>query len=301
MLETCFLGLELKNPTVLASGILGMSAPIMKRVLDSGCGMATLKSFGPKEREGNPNPTIFTWEHGMINAVGLSNKGYKNMDDEWEELEKLEARPLMASFFGGNKEEFQEIAKFVAEKKPDVMELNISCPNVEKGTAFGVDKDAAYEVVKAVKNVSKDIPVVVKMTPQASNIQEIARACEKAGADGISAINTVPGMFIDIKSGKPILGFKKGGLTGPSIKPVAVKAVYDIYEEVKIPIISYGGTTTGEDAIEMVMAGATLTGIGTAVYYRGIDVFEKVCREMELFLKENNYKSLDEARGIAHE
>ena len=150
------------------------------------------------------------------------------------------------------------------------------------------------------KKNSGKIPVSIKLSPNVYNIKEIAKAAEKAGADAITAVNTVPGMVINVDARKPILSAKAGGVSGPALKPIAVRCVYEIYEAVKIPIIGTGGITYGKDAIEMIMAGATAVGIGTGVYYRGIGVFKKVCDEMEAWMKKNKVKSLDEIRGIAH-
>ncbi|MBC2703708.1 dihydroorotate dehydrogenase [Desulfobacula sp.] len=294
-----FLGKTLKNPMVLASGILGNSRDILERVHENGCGLVTMKSIGPEPRDGHKNPTVIDLGHGMINAVGLPSPGYLNMENEWEDLEKREF-PLIASVYGGSVKEYRMVAEFVSSKNPDFIEINISCPNSEKhGMIFGINPQSSHDVVSAVKKVI-NVPLIVKLTPQAPDIGDVARACEDAGADAICAINTVgPGMVIDIESKMPVLAFKKGGLSGPMIKPVAVRCVFDIYKAVKIPIIGLGGITTGEDAIEMIMAGASLAGIGSAVRYRGIDVFQKVTREMEAWLSDHHY-SHEDIIGAAH-
>ncbi|MCP4673864.1 MAG: dihydroorotate dehydrogenase [Desulfobacula sp.] len=296
---TKFLGKTLKNPLVLASGVLGNSSDILARVHEQGCGLVTMKSIGPEPRDGHKNPTVMDLGSGMINAVGLPTPGYLNMDYEWKCLEKRKF-PIVASIYGGSIEEFQRVAKFVSSKKPDFIEINISCPNSEKhGMIFGVNPESSRDVVLAVKKVI-DVPLIAKLTPQALDIGEIARACEKAGADAICAINTLgPGMVIDIESQMPILAFKKGGLSGPMIKPVAVRCIYDIYKAVNIPIIGLGGVTTGADAIEMIMAGATLVGIGSAVNYRGIDIFTKVTKEMDTWLLKHNLY-MEDIKGAAH-
>jgi dihydroorotate dehydrogenase (NAD+) catalytic subunit len=294
-----FLGKALKAPTVLASGVLGNSMDILKRVYENGCGLVTMKSIGPEPRNGHDNPTVIDLGDGLINAVGLPTPGYLNMEKEWEDLEKRDF-PLIASIYGGSVSEFEKVAEFVSLKKPDFIEINISCPNSEKhGMIFGVNKKASHDVVYAVKKVI-DVPLIAKLTPQAPDIAEIAKACEDAGADAICAINTLgPGMVIDIESARPVLAFKKGGLSGPMIRPVAVRCVFDIYRAVSIPIIGLGGITTGKDAIEMMMAGASLAGIGTGVRYRGIDVFEKITREMDAWLEDHSL-TLDQVKGAAH-
>ena len=283
-----FLGKTLKNPMVLASGILGNSRDILERVHENGCGLVTMKSIGPEPRDGHKNPTVIDLGHGLINAVGLPSPGYLNMENEWEDLEKRDF-PLVASVYGGSVKEYKMVAELVASKKPDFIEINISCPNSEKhGMIFGINPQSSHDVVSAVKKVI-NVPLIVKLTPQAPDIGDIARVCEDAGADAICAINTVgPGMVIDIESKMPVLAFKKGGLSGPMIKPIAVRCVYDIYKAVNIPIIGLGGVSTGKDAIEMMMAGAGLVGIGTAVCYRGIDVFDKVNNEINIWLLDHH-------------
>ncbi len=294
-----FLGKELKNPMVLASGILGNSRDILKRVYENGCGLVTMKSIGPAPRDGHKNPTVIDLGHGMINAVGLPSPGFLDMENEWKDLEKRDF-PLNASIYGGSVKEYQQVARFVSAKNPDFIEINISCPNSEKhGMIFGVNAKSSHDVVSAVKKVI-NVPLIVKLTPQALDIGEIARACEDAGADAICAINTAgPGMVIDIESRMPVLAFKKGGLSGPMIKPVAIRCVFDIYKAVSIPIIGLGGITTGKDAVEMMMAGASLVGIGSAVKYRGIAVFQKVADEMELWLS-NHDSNIQDIKGAAH-
>ena len=299
-MTTQFLGTPLKNIMVLASGILGNSGDILKRVHKNGCGLVTMKSIGPEPRDGHKNPTVIDLGHGMINAVGLPSPGYLNMEAEWEALGNRDF-PVIASIYGGSVKEYRDVARYVSAKKPDFIEINISCPNSEKhGMIFGVSPQSSHEVVAAVKAVI-DVPLIAKLTPQAPDIAQIARSCEDAGADAICAVNTVgPGMVIDIESQKPVLAFKKGGMSGPVIKPIAVRCVYDIFEAVGIPIIGLGGITTGEDAVEMVMAGAHLIGIGSAVKYRGIDVFAKVTAEMDAWLDAHD-TTLEEIRGAAHE
>ncbi len=294
-----FLGKTLKNPIVLASGILGNSKDILERVYAQGCGLVTMKSIGPEPRDGHKNPTVIDLGHGMINAVGLPSPGYLNMENEWDELGKRKF-PLIASIYGSSINEFQMVAEFVSSKHPDYIEINISCPNSEKhGMIFGVNPQSSYDVVSAVKKVIH-VPLIAKLTPQALDIGQIAKTCEDAGADAICAINTAgPGMVIDIESQRPVLAFKKGGLSGPMIKPVAVRCVYDIYEAVDIPIIGLGGVTTGSDAIELMMAGASLIGIGSAVRYRGIDVFQKVADEMDTWLSNHNLR-MEDIKGAAH-
>lgn len=302
MLETKLAGVRLENPTVLCSGILGTSAAILKRAADSGAGAVTIKSIGPEPREGHDNPTVIAYESGLLNAVGLSTQGYENMEEEWASLSDLDV-PVIASVYGGSVEEFARVAGFVAKKKPAMLELNISCPNSKKhGQLFGFEPEIAGEVVDAVKKVSGNVPVMPKLTPNTPRLKDVAKACEEAGADAISAINTVgPGMLIDVETAKPVLRFKTGGVSGPAIRPIAIRCVYDIYETVNIPVLGMGGIASGRDAAEMLMAGATAVGIGSGVYYRGVGIFDEVCKELEKFMREHDYKKISDLTGIAHE
>jgi len=298
-MQISFLGKALHTPMVLASGVLGNNKAILERVWENGCGLPTMKSIGPAPREGHKNPTVIDLGSGMINAVGLPSPGYLNMEAEWQELSDRRF-PLNASIYGSSIEEFIRVAEFVSAKGPDFIELNISCPNSDQhGMIFGVNARSSHDVVAAVKKVIH-VPLIAKLTPAAPDIAAIAKACEDAGADAICAINTAgPGMVIDIESRSPVLAFKKGGLSGPMIKPVAVRCVYDIFRSVSIPIIGLGGISTGADAIEIIMAGATLVGVGTAVRYRGITVFEKINKEIDHWLEAHN-TSMEEIRGAAH-
>ena len=298
-MQTTFLGKTLQTPIVLASGVLGNNKAILERVWENGCGLPTMKSIGPAPREGHRNPTVIDLGNGMINAVGLPSPGYLNMEEEWQELSGRNF-PINASIYGGSVDEFVRVAQFVSAKGPDFIELNISCPNSDQhGMIFGVNAQSSHDVVAAVKKVIH-VPLIAKLTPAAPDIAGIAKACEDAGADAICAINTAgPGMVIDIESRSPVLAFKKGGLSGPMIKPIAVRCVYDIFKAVSIPIIGLGGISTGKDAIEIIMAGATLVGIGTAVRYRGITVFEKVNNEICDWLAAHD-TTMEEIRGAAH-
>jgi dihydroorotate dehydrogenase (NAD+) catalytic subunit len=302
MLETDFCGLKMKNPTVLASGIMGCNAALLKRVARSGAGAVTMKSIGPKEKEGHKNPTVLEWEHGLINAVGLPSAGYKNAEKEFKELEKCKS-PVIASIYGSSVEEFTEVAEGIIGFEPAMIEINISCPNTKReGQIFGTSPEVAAEVVKAVAEVCGKIPIMPKLTPQANNIAAVASACEQAGANAICAINTLgPGMVIDADARKPVLANKFGGVSGPAIKPIALRCVYQIYEAVSVPILGLGGISNGRDAIEMAMAGATAVGVGSATFYRGIDAFKLITDEMKTWMKKQGVKSFKEIVGAAHD
>ncbi len=301
MLQTNFLQKKFNNPIVLASGILGLTAASLNNAVKNGCGGVTVKSVSKDTRPGHPNPTMTGTKNYFINAVGLSNPSVAEGIKEFKKFKEMTDTPLIGSIFAGTPDEFAEVTEIICQSPIDFLEVNVSCPNVSKefGTPFAYDIKAVEVITRKVKEKST-VPVIIKLTPQAWNVAEIAKAAESAGADAICAGNTISGMAIDIRARKPILHNKQGGVSGPALFPVALKAVYDIYKTVKIPIIGTGGITRGEDAIAMIMAGATLLGVGSAVYYRGQDAFAKIAKEMEEFMREEGIESLEEIRGVAH-
>lgn len=290
-------------PTILASGILGMTASSMINVVKNGAGGVITKSVSLKSRKGHQAPIILPLENNLlINAVGLSNAGIDEVKNEIINFKKRCEAPLIVSIFASRLKEFGQVAKKVSSLKPDLIEINISCPNVEDefGLPFGTDASLAAKITKEVKRNSSQ-PIIIKLTPNVSSIVKIALAVEKAGADAIAAINTLgPGMVIDLESRKPILANKVGGLSGPLIKPIAVRCVYQIYQAVKIPIIGVGGITNGEDVIEMMMAGAQAVEIGSAVNHDGPGVFKKINQEISYWLKKHHYRQIKEIIGQAH-
>lgn len=303
-----FCGVRFENPIVLASGVLGVTADSMAQVVRNGAGGVTSKSLWPYEHVGHANPTIVTSEHWMLNAVGIPDAGPEKAREEIARFREVCSAPFIANIVGGKMEDYVAIAKEVALMQPDIVEINISCPNVEdelgKPMACSVVKSS--EVTKLVKTALAEagaghIPVTVKLSPNVENIVSIATSVLEAGADGITAINTVgPGMAINIDFAQPILANRVGGLSGPAIKPLAVKYVYDIYRAHKCPIIGTGGVCTGEDAIEMMMAGATLVGVGSAVWLRGQDVFGKIVKEMNDWCDSHGVEKLSSLIGKAH-
>ena len=278
----------------------------MERVARCGAGGITSKSCGPVPRAGHPNPTVLDWGPGLINAVGLANPG---VEAEAPILREAKARlqplgvPLIASIFADTVEGFAEVASRVSAAEPDLIEVNISCPNVaaEFGRSFALDAGAAARVTRAVK-AATTIPITVKLSPNTADLVPIARAVVDAGADALTAINTLgPGMVIDLDSAQPILSNRVGGVSGPAIHPIAVRCVYELAHAVDVAIIGTGGVTGGRDALEMVMAGATLVGVGSAVYWRGPQVFAAIELQMRDWMAEHQVSSLDEIRGAAHE
>ena len=251
-----FCGINFKNPTVLASGILGVTADSLHYIMKNGAGGVTSKSVNTAGRKGHPNPIITTYEGGMMNAVGLSNPGIEYKIEGIAEFKKKSDAPFLLSIFAETVSEFEFLAKKADESAADIIEVNISCPNVEDefGKPFALCPGVPEEVTKLVKANTKK-PVLIKLSPNVPNIGAICKEVEAAGADGVTLINTVgPGLVINIETASPILANKVGGMSGPSIKPIAVKAVYDAYKAVKIPILGMGGITYGRDAIEIMMS-----------------------------------------------
>ena len=277
-LSILYNNVQFPNPLVLASGILGVTGNSFKHVVENGAGGVTTKSIWLKGNEGHPNPTMVGTEHFFINAVGLSDAGVEKAKEEigvymdWYERAEVKA-PLIANVVAGRVEDFCETAEKVAELEPHLIEVNISCPNVEDrfGKPFACDRDQAVRVTEQVrKRVPAHIPVIVKLSPNVENLVEIAQAVEAAGADGLTCFNTFgPGMVIDLETAQPVLANKVGGVSGPGLKPLVVKGIYDVHKAVNIPIIGTGSVLTGRDAIELMMAGATLGGVGTAGDFLG--------------------------------
>jgi dihydroorotate dehydrogenase (NAD+) catalytic subunit len=298
-------GVTLPTPFVLASGVLGTSASLLTRAAKLGAGGVTAKSAGPMPRQGHANPIVVDWGGGLINAVGLPNPGAEREADllaEAKEALKPLGVPLIASIFGSTPQEFAQVAQIILPARPDILELNISCPNVHHdfGEPFAASCAGAASVVEAVRPVCQ-VPLFVKLAPNVPHIGRIAAEVVACGADGITAINTMPGMVIDVESGHPVLTNKSGGLSGPAIKPIAVRCVYEIAEAVPdVPIIGTGGVTTGRDAAELIMAGATGVGVGTAVYLRGLEVFRQLNDELAEFMADHDYSDVEAMRRIAH-
>lgn len=292
-------GLRLRSPTLNASGVLGMSAPLLKRVYDSGAGAVVTKSLGPAPRNGHVNPTLVEVDGGVLNAMGLPNPGVDGYLDELREL-KGEGVPVVASFFASTVDEFQAGAKALCGAGADALELNLSCPNVggEPGMC-AADAVSVERVTAAVKTVASS-PVFVKLSPNVTDIACIAVAAERGGADAITAVNTLKAMAIDADFRRPILTNVTGGLSGPALKSVALRCVWEIAESVKIPIIGCGGVTSWRDAVEYILAGASAVEIGTGVMYEGFEVYGKINEGIEKYLKENGFAGVEEVVGVAH-
>lgn len=295
-LKTKFLGVEIKSPLVLPAGVMGMSFSGMHISEINGAGIITSKSLTLQPRTGHKGPVVAEFEGGILNCMGLCNPGISDGLVEVNEFKERSRTPVIVSVFATNTQDFLTLTEEVNNSQGDFLELNLSCPNVfdEFGIPLAASKDEVYKIVKAVKEISK-LPVIAKLSPNVYNIVEIALAAQKAGADALCLINTVgPGMAIDAKMMKPVLFNKFGGLSGPCIKPIALKLIYQTYSAVDIPILGMGGVTYGIDAVEMLMAGATTIGVGTAVYYRGIEVFDKINNEIIQFMDDNGYETVEE-------
>ena len=294
-------GLEIDNPVIPASGTFGFGYEFAE-LYDINClGTFSFKGTTKDARFGNPTPRIAECEAGMINAVGLQNPGVdKVISEELPKLYKCFNKPVMANVSGFSVEDYAYTCeKLDAVDKIGWFEVNVSCPNVHGGgMSFGTSPEAAAEVTKAVKKVTTK-PVIIKLSPNVTDIVSIAKACEEAGADGISMINTLLGMRIDLKTKKPVIANKMGGFSGPAIKPVALRMVYQVYDAVKIPIVGMGGISTAEDVVEMMLAGATAVEVGAANLIDPFvckDIIDDLPRVMEKY----GIKDLKDIIGGAH-
>ena len=294
-------GIKIDNPVIPASGTFGFGYEFAS-LYDINClGTFSFKGTTRDERFGNPTPRIAECPEGMLNSVGLQNPGVDRViSEELPKLKECFHKPVMANVSGFSIEDYAYTCeKLNDENQIGWFEVNISCPNVHGGgLAFGTSAKNAAEVTKAVKKVTSK-PVFIKLSPNVTDIVEIAKACEAEGADGVSLINTLLGMRIDLKRRKPILANKMGGFSGPAIKPVALRMVYQVYEAVKIPIIGMGGITTAEDVIEMMLAGATAVQVGAANLVSPFacrDIINNLPKAMEKY----GINSLTEIIGGAH-
>ena len=290
-------GLVMKNPITVASGTFGFGREYAEYIDLNNLGGIMVKGLTLKPRLGNPSPRVAETPMGMLNSVGLQNPGIEYfLEHEVPFLRQFDTK-IIANINGTNIEEYCEIAEVTSRADVDSLELNISCPNVKAGgLAFGTDPEMVYKVTKAVRKAAGNKHLIVKLSPNVTDIKEIALAAEEAGADCLSMINTLTGMVIDINSRKPILARGIGGLSGPAVKPVAVRMVYETAGVVNIPIIGMGGISNYKDAIEFMLAGAGAISIGTANF---IDptVCQKVLNDLTLYLKSNSIESVKELVG----
>jgi len=292
-------GVEWKNPITTASGTF--SARESSAFYDlSRLGAVTTKGVADVPWMGNPTPRIAETYGGMLNAVGLQNPGVEAyMKEELPYLKNYDTR-VIANVAGHSIEEYCAVVERLNETDIDMFEINISCPNVKQGgIGFGTDLVLAEQVTRAVKDIAKK-PVIIKLTPNVTDITEIARAVEAGGADAISMINTLLGMRIDVRKGKLVLANKTGGFSGPAVKPVAVRMVYQVRRAVNVPIIGLGGISTGEDVAEFLMAGADAVAIGTAALVNPtapVDILE----QFETYMDEMGFKTIADVKNAFHE
>ncbi|CAN5883478.1 dihydroorotate dehydrogenase [soil metagenome] len=292
-----FAGLNLKNPVIVASGILGLSQSIFNRLYNIGAGAIVSKSISLLPREGYRNPTIVNVNNmSYINAVGLSNPG---VDSFSKEISKNNG-PLLVSLVGSDKSEFSAIVRKFSNLNILGFELNLSCPHVEKmGMEIGDDLNLVYDIIRSIKQDTAK-PLFVKVGLGKSDIIEVAKVAESAGADGITAINTLRAMKIDIDTRCPVLENKIGGLSGSAIKPLGVRCVYELSKSLKIPIIGCGGIMRYSDALEYMMAGASAVQIGSLIGLKGIYSIGKIVKGLCSYLEAENMSDIKEIVGIAH-
>lgn len=290
-------GIELKNPVVVAAGTFGFGKEYTPFLSLSSLGALTTKTLTLKPRRGNPPPRIVETAAGILNAVGLENPGLTYfLEKVLPEIKSFQV-PIIVSIAGNTLEEYVELARLLDKVGVAGLELNISCPNVEKGgIEFSREPAAAAELTRLVKEVT-GLPVIVKLPPQ-ENITFLAQKLAEAGADALSLINTLRGMAIDVTTRRPVLGSITGGLSGPALKPVALYFVWEVAKCVELPLVGMGGIFTARDALEFILAGATAVAVGTAniVYPQAA---AEIIEDLEKYLEENNFKSLAEIRGLA--
>ena len=297
--ELC--GIALSNPIIPASGTFGFGYEFAELYDINILGSLSFKGTTKEARFGNPTPRIAECPSGMLNAVGLQNPGVENViSTELPKLRRVFSKPVMANVSGFSQEEYvYTVSRLDGEKDIGWFEVNISCPNVHGGgMSFGTSPEMAAKITKAVRAVTKK-PLIIKLSPNVTDIASIAMACESEGADGISLINTLLGMRIDLRSKKPLLANRTGGYSGPAIKPVAVRMVYQVYDAVKIPIVGMGGIATAEDVIEFMLAGASAVEVGAENLvnpYACRDIIEALPAAMEKY----GITSLKEIIGGAH-
>ena len=290
-------GKELKNPIIMASGTFGFGKEY-KEIYDINIlGGVSSKGLTLNKKQGNEGLRVYETAAGMMNSVGHENPGLEGfLKKELPEFSKLDLCRIV-NLGGSCEEDYLEGARMLEDKDFDMIELNISCPNVKSGgMAFGIKSDVAREVVREVRKVTKKT-LIVKLSPNAEDIVEMAKVCEEEGADAVSLVNTFKAMAIDIKKRKPVFNNVTAGLSGPAIKPIALRMVYEVAKAVKIPVIGIGGIMSAEDVIEFIMAGATCVQIGTANFVEP-KIGEKIIKDLEKYMEDNNIKSFDEIRGI---
>lgn len=292
-------GVEFKNPVIAASGTFGFGEEYNEFYDVGKLGGISSKGLTLEKRQGNEGIRVWETPSGMMNSVGLQNPGVDHFIKH--ELHKMKSygNVVIANVGGATIEDYINAVEKLNDTEVDMIELNISCPNVKHGgMALGIKSEVAYNAVKTIKGVCKK-PLMVKLSPNAENIVDMAYKCVEAGADSLSLINTIKAMAIDIRKKKPVFNNISAGLSGPAVKPIALRMVYEVYGAVKVPIVGLGGITTWEDAIEFIMAGATAIQVGTACFSNPMSPID-IIDGIECYMKKEGIKSLDDIRGIAH-
>jgi dihydroorotate dehydrogenase (NAD+) catalytic subunit len=290
-LRTCLAALDLRSPVILASGILGYSFEIFERIIEAGAGAVVSKSIGVNPRVGYANPTVVEVDCGYLNAVGLAGPGYRAFCSEMTKYDAKEL-PIIVSLFGSTPQEFKTMAEEIEKHHAIAYELNLSCPHVGKvGTEVGEDDELVEKIIKSVKRTTTK-PVFAKLSPMFMHIEEKAKVAVEAGADGITAINTIKAMGFDIDLGIPLLSNEVGGLSGKAIKSVGVRCVYEIAGAVDVPVIGCGGVETWEDAIEYFIAGASAVQVGTAISVHSIEIFRELNKGISDYLALKGIKDI---------
>ena len=291
-------GLKLRNPTLLASGFLGISQDIFNRLYSAGIGAVVTKSISIDPREGYRNPTVVAVaEESYLNAVGLANPG---ADAFSKEIEYNVNVPLIVSLVGSDSNDFPPIIKKFDRLNILGYEINLSCPHVAKlGTEVGDDPKMVEQIVKTAKSITHK-PLIVKVGIGNSDVVNIAKVAKDSGADAVTAINTIRAMVINVEDGIPILSNRVGGLSGRSIKPIGVRCVYEIFKKIEIPVIGCGGIFTWEDAVEYILAGASAIQLGSVIGYRGISAFRDITLGVSKYLKKKGLGNVKELVGLAH-
>ena len=302
LLTTNIAGLKLRNPTALASGILGYTGETLQLIAQNGAGAVVTKSVGIEPNIGYSNPTVVQAKSGLINAMGLPNPGISDYSEEIIYIQSILRIPLIVSVFGYKAEEYAQVAKKAVEAGADAVELNVSCPHVRlTGSEIGQNPKQLSDVVSMVKAEVKK-PVIVKLSPNVTDVVDLAKVAVKAGADALTAVNTLRALAIDVETQAPVLSNIRGGLSGPAIKPVALRCVYDIFEALpEIPIIGCGGVTDWRDAVEFFLAGASAVQVGTAVATEEPKVFEDINKGLTIYLKKKGYRSVKDLVGLSHQ
>jgi dihydroorotate dehydrogenase (NAD+) catalytic subunit len=293
-------GVQLKNPTMLASGMVGETGGSLLSVASAGAGALVTKSIGMDPRSGYGNPTLVELEDGYVNAMGLPGPGIDDFRVEME-VAKRGMVPIIGSIFASSAKDFAFLSAKMEEYGASAVELNLSCPHAHGyGMEMGIDPEVVSAIVKECKD-AVSIPVFAKLTPNTHRLVEVGRAVEKAGGDAVVAINTLKAIAISVEFKRPILSNRFGGLSGPAVKPVGLRCVFDLYAALDIPIIGVGGIETWRDALEYIMAGASAVQVGSAIGRRGMGVFSEITAGLERYVEQDRCGSIQGLVGVAHE